>query len=977
MKKITALWAIAGFALLLTAACNQKPAAPEEPESKWKYESVEDDPLGTRIYTLDNGLKVYLSVNEGEPRIQTMVAVRTGSKQDPSDATGLAHYLEHMLFKGTSNMGTTNWEEEQKLLQQISDKYEEHRNTTDPDERKAIYKMIDSLSYQASEIAISNEYDKMIGSIGAQGTNAFTSLERTVYINDIPSNELEKWMMVESERFSELVLRLFHTELEAVYEEFNRAQDSDFRSAYYALMRTIFQKHTYGTQTTIGTGEHLKNPSMEKIHAYFDKHYVPNNMAIILAGDIDPDKTMDMIDQYFGHYEAKDVPEFTFEPEAPITEPVIVDVSGSEAEFMYLAYRMDGAGTKDALYAQLMDGMLSNGQAGMIDLNLVQQQKVLRANSSVNTMIDYSMFMLRANPRQGQSLEEVRDLLLGQIDAIKAGDFEDWLLDAVVKDLRLGDTRQAEYNWIRGFKMMDAFILDQEWSTIVSEKERMDAITKEELVAWANEKFQDNYVVVNKRIGEKDVFKVDKPEITEIKLEREAKSEFYSTWEEVEASRLEPVFLDYETAIADTKLESDVPFSYIENVTNEVFSLFYILDMGSDNDKTMELAVKYLPYLGTSKYSAEELQQEFFKLGLSFDVFTSNDRVYVMLDGLEDAVEEGVALFEEVLADVQSDPEAYQKMVDGMLKERSDDKLSKWMILNQALADYAQFGPENPQKNILSETELKAIDPATLVENIKSINKYKHRVFYYGRKSADEAKSIVDKYHKVEGDLMDYPAPKEFPELDIAENQVYFVDYDMVQTEMLMLSKGVPFSTEIRPAASLFNEYFGSGLSSIVFQEIRESKALAYSAYCFMTTPQRADRNHYVRAYIGTQVDKLDQATDAMLDLMNNMPEAQIQFEDSRLAALKKIETERVTKTQIFWNRESARRRGLDYDARQDVYEGINTMKMEDLRGFFNEHIKGNNYAFLVIGKRSDMDFTALEKLGPVKELTLEEIFGY
>ena len=269
---------------------------------KYNYETVEGDVLNTFIYTLENGLKIYMSVNKDEPRIQTNIAVNTGSKQDPSDATGLAHYLEHMVFKGTSKIATINWKEEKVLLKRISDLYEKRRSVTDKVERNALYKQIDSLSGEAAKFAVPNEYDKMISSIGAKGTNAYTSVEQTVYINDIPSNEFEKWLSIESERFRELVLRLFHTELEAVYEEYNRGKDNDYWLAYETMSAQLFKKHTYGTQTTIGTGEHLKNPSMEKIHQYFNERYVPNNMAIILSGDLDPDNTVDLIKKYFKEF---------------------------------------------------------------------------------------------------------------------------------------------------------------------------------------------------------------------------------------------------------------------------------------------------------------------------------------------------------------------------------------------------------------------------------------------------------------------------------------------------------------------------------------------------------------------------------------------------------------------------------------------------------------------------------------------------
>ena len=377
----------------------------EHKEFNYQYETVENDPLNTIIYTLDNGLKVYMSINQDEPRIQTNIAVNTGSKQDPSDATGLAHYLEHMLFKGTSKIGTVDWEKESKELKKISDLYEERRGVTVEDERKEIYHQIDSISSVAATYAVANEYDKMISSLGAKGTNAYTSLERTVYINDIPSNELEKWLIIESERFSELVLRLFHTELETVYEEFNRGQDNDWRLAWYAMMKALFKKHQYGTQSTIGTSEHLKNPSMEKIHEYFNEKYVPNNMAIILSGDINPDKTIRLIEKYFGHFKSKEVPKFTVALEDPIDKPEVINVTGSSSEWIDIGFRLPGVSEEDIYILPLLDGILSNGKAGLIDLNLVKSQNILSGYSQYMIAKDYSLFKLHGEPRQGQLLE--------------------------------------------------------------------------------------------------------------------------------------------------------------------------------------------------------------------------------------------------------------------------------------------------------------------------------------------------------------------------------------------------------------------------------------------------------------------------------------------------------------------------------------------------------------------------------------------
>ncbi|MBL4658458.1 MAG: insulinase family protein, partial [Flavobacteriales bacterium] len=285
------LLAVSLLAISLVSGCGGDDAPVDQyvaqtiTEDGYTYEIVTNDDLKLRIYTLENGLKVYMSVNKDEPRIQTVIGIRAGSSYDPPETTGLAHYLEHMVFKGTERMGTQNWDEEKVLLQEIEDLYEAHRATDDADQKLAIYGKIDSVSNIAASYAIANEYDKMTSSIGAKGTNAFTSTELTGYINNIPSNEFEKWLKLEKERFSTLVLRLFHTELEAVYEEFNRSQDSDWSKMHHAMDKALYPNHPYGTQTTIGTSAHLKNPSLIKIREYFDTYYVANNMAMFLAGD--------------------------------------------------------------------------------------------------------------------------------------------------------------------------------------------------------------------------------------------------------------------------------------------------------------------------------------------------------------------------------------------------------------------------------------------------------------------------------------------------------------------------------------------------------------------------------------------------------------------------------------------------------------------------------------------------------------------
>ncbi len=975
MKKFNSILLIA--ITLIMISCGGNESTPEK-KYKYEYETVKGDALDTYIYTLENGLKIYMSVNRDEPRIQTNIAVNTGSKQDPADATGLAHYLEHMLFKGTSKIASLDWEKEKVLLKQISDLYEKRRTVTDVAERNAIYHQIDSISGVAAKYTVANEYDKMINSLGAKGTNAYTSTERTVYINDIPSNEFEKWLSIESERFSELVLRLFHTELEAVYEEYNRSRDNDYSLAYETMSQNLFKKHPYGTQSTIGTSEHLKNPSMEKIHEYFNERYVPNNMAIILAGDIDLDNTVDLIKKHFGNYKSKEVPAFKFEPEEEITEPVIASIEGSDAEWVDVAFRLPGVKAEDIYMIELMDMLLANGQAGLIDLNLVKAQKVLSAYCYYDIENDYSTFQLHANPREGQTLEGAKALLLGEIEKIKKGEFEDWMLPAIIKQFKLQDLQSNQYNSSRAYKMTNAFILGTKWEDVVNKNDKLSKVTKKDIVAFANKYFKDNnYVVVNKKHGKSEFPKVDKPAITQVQLNRDTASAFAANIEKMESSRMSPIFNDYNTEVKEAKLSDNIPLYNVKNTSNDLFQLNYILEMGSFSDKELALAVEYLEYLGTDKYSASELQQELFKLGVSYSVYAAEERVYVSLSGLEESLEDGVKLFEHILSNAQPNQEAYNNIVQDKLKQRADAKLSKYSILYGGLMDYGKYGKDSPAKNILSTDKLKNIDINNLVTKIHELTSYEHYIYYFGKKDVTDVKTILAKHHKTPAQLKPLIAAKNFPELETTKNKVYFVNYDMVQSEVMLFSKVGPANENLAITSSVFNQYFGAGLSSIIFQEIRESKALAYSAYCYFTTPQKPDESHYIQAYLGTQVDKLGDAKKAILELMNNMPEVEDQFQDSKVSALKKIETSRTKRQNLFWQYLANKKMGRDYDLSEKIYPEIEKMQLKDLKTFFETNIKGKHYTYVVIGNKKLVDINVLKEMGEYQELTLEEIFGY
>ncbi|MEM1217135.1 MAG: pitrilysin family protein, partial [Bacteroidota bacterium] len=647
---------------------------------------------------MSNGLQVYLSVNKDAPRIFTNICFRVGSKYDPADTTGLAHYMEHMLFKGTSQIGTTDWEKESALLEQIADLFEVYRKTTDEAERAKLYQKIDELSYQAALLVAPNEYDRLMTAIGAKNTNAYTWVEQTVYVNDIPSNELARWVKLERERFRHVALRLFHTELETVYEEFNMNQDKDFRKVHQALRTMLFPRHPYGTQTTIGRPEHLKNPSMRNIEHFYNTYYVPNNAAICLAGDFDPAEAIDLIETHFGNWQAVDFPRFTHEEQPTLSTPTRKEVLGQESAYLQLGWRTSGGASDDYMLGLLVRQMLYNEQAGLFDLNLNQQQLVLEAQAFNWIHEDYSVFGLYGKPREGQTLADLEQLLLGEVEKLRRGDFPDWLLEAAIRDLKVSDLKAVEKNSARVGAITNCFIMGIPWERFVRRYDFIEQITKTDIMRFAQTQLHpDRYAVVHKLEGDDPkVVKVEKPAITAAPLQKEAVSDYAQEFLSVSPQRMKPIFADFKNRIQRTEWQPGLQYDYVYNPHNPLFRLDYIFELGRLHSQELALAFLYLPYLGTSRYSAAAIQQEFFRLGLHFETYSYDERCHVSLTGLEESLEAGIQLMEHILAAVQPNTEAWEAVVEDILTKRDNQKQNKDTILRSALGNYAKYGPQSP-----------------------------------------------------------------------------------------------------------------------------------------------------------------------------------------------------------------------------------------------------------------------------------------
>ena len=947
-----------------------------------RYESVANDPMKSRIYTLDNGLKVYLSVNKDQPRIQTYIAVRVGGKNDPSSNTGLAHYLEHLMFKGTTQFGTSDYEKEKPILDEIEQLYEVYCTKTDPVERKTIYHQIDSLSYEASKYAIANEYDKLMNGIGSEGSNASTSYDVTCYMEDIPSNELENWAKIQSNRFKDMVIRGFHTELEAVYEEKNISLTDDSRKMYETCMSILFPNHPYGQQTVIGTQDHLKNPSITTIKKHFRTWYVPNNTAICMSGDFDPDEVITLINQYFGDWapnpEIDSLRNSLPKTCEPLTSPEVREVYGPESERILLGWSFPGKKDKDIDYLAIIEGLLYNRKAGLFDINLNQAQKVLSARAGTYALTDHSIFFTIGTPKEGQSLNEVRDLILEEITKLKNGEFEASMLEAIINNKKRQQMMLLERNSERASMFVDAFADGIDWKDEVEKIDRISKITKEDVVRFANTAFTDGYACVYKHKGiDPNEKKIEKPAISPIETNRDKTSQFVTDLLNTKVKDIQPMFVDFDKDMSVAQLSNSNELLYKQNDVNGLFSIQYRIARGSKADKYLSTAARYINYLGTSKLTPKQLQSELYRLACNISFSVNSDETIISLSGLADNMADVVALCENWMHDAQSNQIVYDNMVADILKDRADAKLEQQNCFLR-LRRWAMYGPVNESTDILSSQELKETSPEELLKHIDDLKNYEQTIMYYGPMKQSEFTDFIEKNHTVSESPIATVKGDVYKNIPTPENQVILAPYDAKNIYMMMYSNnGQKYDAAIIPQIELFNEYFGGGMNALVFQELREARGLAYSAAAYYSVPEFKADEFTFYTYIISQNDKMGDCIDTFHKILEDMPATASSLQLAKDAIMKRIATQRVIKRDVLSAYIEARNHGLNYDISRDIYNKVQSMTMDDLINFQQKNVKGRTYTYLILGDESNLEMSKLSALGKLQRVSLEEIFGY
>ena len=945
----------------------------------YQFKTVDGDLTKTRIYTLDNGLKVYLSVNKEKPRIQTYIAVRTGSKNDPAETTGLAHYLEHLMFKGTKQFGTNNPTAEAPLLDEIEARYEAYRKLTDPAARRQAYHEIDSVSQLAAQYFIPNEYDKLMAAIGAQGTNAFTSNDMTCYTEDIPSNEIENWAKIQSDRFQNMVIRGFHTELEAVYEEYNLYLSDDGDKVWQAMGKKLTPTHPYGTQTTIGTQDHLKNPSITNIKNYFRKWYVPNNIAICMAGDFDPDETVQIIDRYFGQWKpAADVSQPVFPVQRPLTAPTDTTVIGQQAEELYVGWLAKKASDLQCDTLEVICDILSNGHAGLFDLNLKQQMKVQAAMGYLMAQQDYSSFLLIGQPKPGQSLQELKDLLLAELDNLKQGRFSDDLLPSIVNNMKLSYQRALDNNVWRVRQQMNAFIRGKSWEQQTGQLDRISHMTKQQIVDFARRFFTDGYAVLYKKQGVDTLQKkIDKPAITPIPANRDQVSQFLTDIKNAKVEPIQPQFVDFKKDLTIGTVKKGLPLLYKHNADNDLFTLVFRYDFGHEDDNRYDVACNYLDYVGTDRLTAAEIKQQFYQLACSYSIYPNADNLSITLTGLNENMVPALQLLENVLSHAKADKASYDQFVDMELKVRQERKLEQRDCFDY-LYQYGVYGPHNQRRDDMTEQQLRQADPQQLLDLLKNLGTMQHTVLYYGPMSEKQLTTTVAKLHKTPKRLAAVPEGQPFTKQLTPQNEIWLAPFDAKNIYMRMYhNEGRDFNPDEAATIMLFNEYFGGGMNGIVFQEMREARGLAYNAYAnYGRIAKKGEKESYF-THIITQNDKMMDCVRHFHTILDTLPQSEAAFQIAKEAVIKQLASQRTTKMSVLYSYLNMKRLGLDYDLNEKIYRDVQQLTLQDIVRFEQQQMVGKPYRYLILGDEKELDIPSLEKIAPIRRLTLEDIFGY
>ena len=934
--------------------------------------------LKVETFTLSNGLKVIVAEDHSEPKVFGAVVVHAGSKNEDTAATGVAHYFEHIMFKGTDRIGTTDWTSEKPYLDSISEAYDRLQAAENDEERHDIQLEINRLNIEASKYAIANETDAILQQMGCTGLNAGTTYDYTVYYNTLPSNQLENWMEVYAERFRNPVYRLFQGELEAVYEERNIYNNNMMYSFIRNLFTESFGEHPY-SRDVIGWDRHLKSPQPSAMKRFYDKYYVASNMTLLLVGDLNVNEAHQMAEKYFSIWpRGKRVQEPRYELPRFETQ-VVREVKQTPIKVGMMIFPGVKSNDRDELALNIMSQLLS-GSNGSLD-RLASDGRLMAASLQPFTLQDAGTNVIIYVPKLlGQKHEAAEELIWKCIDSIQRGDFSDALLESI--KMRMSVERKRMLESIDGI----ASLLEELETTGSSYKQwlndidRLEQLTKKDIMNVAKRYFdRDHCTMVRSSMGFPKKDAAIKPDWDHLEAQNQgAQSTFARTIANRRVAEVKPQTIDFRNDVQQVPVSRNCTLYASKNPRNDLFSLTIAYHYGTVDNRDIDVAADYFNRLGAANLDLQQYNIELDRLGGSFHVSTSYDYTYYTIEGPEDNLDRIMELVMRKLHHPRHDRQQLHNMVDEVQasKEASKNDADTWF---SALREYVSYGNQSTFLNHTTLKELKKFDGQELLDLMEQIYKRDGYVTFVGNIAPKEIVEILKRENLVHDKVTTMPQRIRTPQYSATDAVYYTNNKQFLKSDIALIipSRDVDYRAD-RAAAAMFNEYMGGGMNSVFFQEIREFRSLGYHTYGYFGYDRFNRYRGFFFGYLGTQCDKTNDGIVAMRELMLQFPERKQKFVPARDYLLSTRNSNYITfrnmPSQVRYWREIEK---ADADPRGEVTNEIRRLRYDDLQEFHKKYVEGRSMTILINGNSKKYNLKALGNYGKAKQVKYSEMIKF
>lgn len=937
---------------------------------------------GLKAFKLKNGLSVYIWEDNTKSDVYGAVGVRTGSVNDPEQYTGLAHYLEHVMFKGTDKISTLDWAVEEPIYQQIIAKYDEMAEETDPAKKEAIGKEINELTIEAGKVSVSSEFSNLMESMGAQGLNAGTSYDYTIYYNSFPAYQINKWLEISSQRFINPVFRTFQAELETVYEEYNRSQDNPGRMQQEFLLSKAFEGHPY-SRSVIGLPEHLKNPRLSKLLEYYNTWYAPENMVLILVGNVHAQQISGRINAAFSRLPKRSVPERKKYPELEIKGRTQYNAKIGYYPSVYLVYKGVPAGHPDEKALEIVMSLLANdSNTGTLN-KLVIDGELTSGGAFPMTFREQGRNVISViplydeNQQRFESHKSAEKKALKAIQQIANGEFEDWAVEAIKNNMCRDYDLQMEFNENRANELMDAFIYEKDLSQVLNYKDEIMGITHEDIKRVAKQYLSDDYLAFYIDKGDnKEKNKIKKPGYKPIESPVGKQSLYATQFKSMPIGHVDEKFIDFSN-VQTRKLNDRSQMYYTPNTENNVFSLTLRYGVGEREFPKLGIAAELMNSAGVMGiYEPRQLKEELSKINATCSVNADDNYLYITMRGYEETLPQACQLLARQILMPKLDDKQLSRIKGSILGSRQQRKENVSLLAN-ALAQYIRYGEKSSYIEELTDKEVYELQIAELTGDINRAANYEAEIFYCGTLPFENAYDILSQNLPLVANERPSQSPQDRPLAPVTENTIYFLPN--TNAEQAQISFYMPMQKHDKKDDVLrdaFYQYFSGGFNGLVINEIREKRSMAYSAGAAIKTPEVTGNPTYMIGSIGTQNDKANDAIDVFMGLINDMPK-----NPDRISNIKSYMRQEALSSHPDFRYKAQylkmyQQMGYKGDPAEENLPKIDALTFDDIVKFYEENIKGKPYAIGIMGNPKDIDLKKLEKYGKVVKLTERKLFN-